>query len=82
MEIDKLFALEKRVQDTVGYSESSDRDEFMKGARIGIAKAVDVFETHVKALNIRLKNSEAYCCELKADLKTLVRILDRYREET
>lgn len=65
---------------TVGYHESDNKNEFMKGADVAISKAQTLYEEKIKALEQDRDRWEKACETIKTDMYTLTSIITKYSD--
>jgi hypothetical protein len=70
--------LKRKASSTVGYGESDNRDEFMKGVSVGIRKAVEHYENVVSLLRDQLKSANAGKDAVTKDMRSLADIIKKY----
>jgi hypothetical protein len=71
---DTLNSLRNRV----GYRESDNREEFMKGAKMALEIAIPDFRLRMKRLSSDVDREAHYKDIAIKDIRTLVDILDKY----
>lgn len=69
------------TKNTVGYRESGNRDEFVKGAQVAISKASDYYKKNIYELTRQLKYEKGCHESAVKDLQTLNSILNKYQSE-
>ena len=76
-----MIPTENEILAYVKYSESENREELLKGANLAIYKSFQLFKAHIKTLDDRYHFLEGEFNTLDTDMRTLVGIIDKYREE-
>lgn len=68
------------ARNTVGYHESDNKDEFMKGADVAISKAQTLYEAKIKALEQDRDRWTRDYHEVKKDMLVLCNIINKYSD--
>ena len=79
MEIEHILKMVKSgCKNTVGYSESSDRDEFMKGVSVALNLLEEEITPVINSLEASIKVYETVATSLESDLSTLSDIIIKH----
>lgn len=68
------------TQNTVGYHESDNKNEFMKGADVAISKAKTLYEEKIKAIEQDRDRWRRDYKALKTDMDALTSIITKYSD--
>ena len=71
----------KDAMNSVGYHESGDKQEFLKGANIAIKRTKAHYERVVQQLKSNLASAESQAKHHRQNLHTIHNILNSYRDE-
>jgi hypothetical protein len=77
MEIPKN--IKQKVKDTVGYSETENKESFNVGADVAFSISESFYEEHIKTLQKELDSYKNAYNSTKSDLTTITTILNKYR---
>jgi hypothetical protein len=76
--MDTLSLLTAEVKDTLGYSESKDKESFMTGAYVAIYKTRQHYSTEIEQLKTQINSYKSMYEETSKDLKTIASIIRQY----
>lgn len=68
----------RAIETTLGYMESGDKKEFMKGAKVALMLLGQAADLRVDALQVRLQQAEQSAQQATSDLKTMAEIIKRW----
>lgn len=70
-----------KVTNTVGYNETTNKPQFLSGADVAIAKAIEFYDPKIKALTESAEYWKGQYESTKNDFFTLAKILNKYSPE-
>ena len=73
-----IEAIEMESKNSVGYKESSDKEEFMKGVNVAARRAFELYDGRIKNYHIRIQSLTATRESLQNDMSSLANILKRH----
>jgi hypothetical protein len=74
------ISIERQIKNTVGYNEATNKDSFMVGAAIAFVKATTMYKGQIELLQRQLMQQTSEFKTVDNDMRTLVNILNKYRE--
>lgn len=73
--------VEAAIKRTIGYSESTNKREFMKGAKVAMSKMEDLLAPEIASLTTQLKNATANYKYTLSNIEAMARIIKQYTYE-
>lgn len=67
------------VKGTIGYHESANKTEFIKGAEVAIGRIAELYEKDIETFRKSILHRDKRIIELHSDLKTISKIINSYQ---
>jgi hypothetical protein len=73
--------LTNETKNTVGYSESTNKESFLIGVSVALSRAEAFYEKRIKDLEQEAEGWERACKSVDNDMRTLATIINRYTQQ-
>ena len=73
--------INKRLMNTIGYSESSNKREFSKGAMMATSFTEEYFNEKINSMDYRFNHLNNEYQDIRKDIEDLTRIITKYSKK-